>query len=147
MELLIREFTQVYVFSADLISHPDILTLKPHNCGHIASPMGLGRILHFAFSTTANERIFIEGFDQYMRQDSYSGNIATFISSTDKIIANKQICASLAHHDPLFNFLLVKKEIERNSSSVTFGKELGVQKSALDYLAALCSRKNFSSIC
>ena len=143
---LSQEYRHLYVFSNQEQHKKNVETLPIELGGHLASPMALARILKFVANNEKGRPVEICGFDQYLSKQSYSGNVVTAIDTKNHKIANRQICVSLLNHDPLFNFLYIKRLIYCDIDNVEFDENLGADLSAHEYLHRLCTIKDFGEL-
>lgn len=80
---------------------------------NIGSPMGLMRILYCLNHKYKNVEYEIDGFDLYTSKQAYSGKIITGVPYTQDKEREIILFESLTFHDPLFNFLCLKNEVEK----------------------------------
>ena len=112
--------------------------------GDISSPMGLSRVLvYLAANSDKNAEYIIDGFDLFLSENPYMNN---YYKNKDHLATERNICLSLIHHDPLYNFLYLKKlakEINlRNSSK--FEKVLALSMN--EYIAELFKIRDFRTV-
>lgn len=74
---------------------------------NLCSAMGLGRILYNLLESYGKFTCIIEGFDFYLKENSYKKYYPSLIHENEY-----QTVKSLYDHDPLFNFLYVKELLE-----------------------------------
>ena len=110
-----------------------------------ASLMGLQRILfHLRKEYEGNIDLRLMGFDLYSSPSSYEKNLAT--GTPDNFVGEKAICRALMHHDPVYNFLFLKKfseEVEIDFDEYAVKKLLELNH--IEYLRKIIKIRKFDA--
>lgn len=144
-KLLIEKYDKIFLPSKDKLIFP-FKNFDKGIEGHVCSPMNLGRILNFLNKKYINSQYIIDGFDFYLTENSYSKFVDTGFPLKKKKLTETLICHSLLNHEPLFNFLFVKKIVSELKivNSKNFLNIINL--SGMEYLKKLKKIRNFNSL-
>jgi hypothetical protein len=116
------------------------------NANNLAAPMGLGRIILTLRNVLNAKNLILEGFDLGLAKNGYSGNIITGFDLQDNIKFEKNYSRSLVMHDFIYNFLLIKFNLN-NLNVVGDENFLNILNMDLDsYISKITKIRDFSKI-
>jgi hypothetical protein len=142
---LSKEYSRIYIKDKTKdLKEPYTHTKEPA-MGNIASPMALGVILFNLLEEFGEIQCKIEGFDFYSKEASYSNNYQSLLKQSDNSINDEGLFLSLASHDPIFDFLYVKKFFLEKRIELIDSEEFSsiVSLSSYDYFLELTSARRF----
>tara|TARA_B100001750_G_C15496192_1_gene594277 strand:- start:582 stop:1625 length:1044 start_codon:yes stop_codon:yes gene_type:complete len=112
---LANEYLRIFVKDKNkILSHPFSNSKEP-DMGHLGSPMGLGIVLLNLVEEYGNIVCKIEGFDFYTKKEAYSKNYQSLMKDNKNTLDQSELFLSIASHDPIIDFLYVKKLIVENN--------------------------------
>ena len=119
---LLKQYSEIYVSSIVPVADADFPQSKMLPCSELGGSMALGRVLYNLLLRGGRFSCVVEGYDQYLKSNAYSSFYPTLIREND-VIDELKVVQSLADHDPLYNFLIVK-ELSRHLNFLE-SKEFG----------------------
>ena len=139
---LLNKYNKIYISSFLPIQDKEFEHSHMLPSSELCGSMALGRVLYNLILKNGSFDCVIEGYDQYLSSDAYSKHYPTLIRKNNHIDEQK-VVQSLADHDPLYNFLLVKElsnyvNFIKSSSFIEIANMTGNE-----YLEELASARDF----
>ncbi len=141
---ILKKYGKIYISSLNPIKDKEFEHSKMLPGSAIGSSMALGRILYNLLIKNGIFDCIIEGYDLYLSKTPYSKYYPSLMREKNNIF-NERLCVkSLADHDPLYNFLIVRNLINYINciKSTDFLKILNMSQD--EYLEKLGKVRDFS---
>ena len=148
-EDLLKKYDEIYVSIVDVNVREGFIKINPlneNNSGYLASPMALGRIFNYLLKNYSIESFIVEGYDCYLSSEVYNSRYPSTFRSSNGNFKEKAICWGLAHHDPFYNFLYLKKACENVKLIKSQAFHNIIKMSGDDYMKKLFNTRNFSKL-
>lgn len=140
---LLNKYDKIYISSILPIpdkefEHSDMLP-----CSELGGSMALGRVLYNLIIKNGRFNCVVEGYDQYLSVDTYSKYYPTLMRE-ESTVDERKVVQSLADHDALYNFLIVKLLLKHINLIDSRDFYTTVNISGDQYLKELASVRDFS---
>jgi hypothetical protein len=143
---LTKDYSMVFIPKGSKCFSDNVYEMPEINANNLAAPMGLGRIILTLRNVLNAKNLILEGFDLGLAKNGYSGNIITGFDLQDNIKFEKNYSRSLVMHDFIYNFLLIKFNLN-NLNVVGDENFLNILNMDLDsYISKITKIRDFSKI-